>query len=927
MLPWESYFAQNEKIKGIDISHWQGDIDWSNVYNAGYKFAFAKATGGTGFIDGEFEGNMIEGHNVGMLIGAYHFAYPEYNDPVDEAQFFVSVAGEYLRVGYLRPVLDIEDDLNENSYPWKLGKEALSNWIHEFMSTVESETGVQPIIYVNKNYANDHLDTSINQYQLWIAHWTCDTNRPPDTGDTGIWNNWDFWQYWEPEPENCGENFIPGINTGGVDLDVFNGDMSRLNTFVITKPSGEQVETATGTGIAYFTSDAGTIADLTSVDELDLPLEGKPDIVFPHGFFSFNITGLAEGQTVVVTIMLPSNMPVGTQYWKYHASEGGWIQIPMGSDDGDNVITITLVDGGLGDDDGIANGKIVDQGGPGVRATKPTITKSGSTSVAPGGTITYTIEYSNAGVVDLTNVTITENYPEGITFISADPAPDTGTNNKWTLGTLPAGSSGQITINVKVPESMNLTFTESGSVTGEGFVMVSKDLSTEQKPYSLKNVVTLSCAELASVSASATTTVSGVPGTSLELTEHVSGIYSSDEILNLQTKNKSIILQKSTEAEYQPTSFNFSDGFGVNFATRWMQDICARNIIMGDAMHKKIKDASYIKDETIAEVGEYRTSMEFESSFYGAAHIGTVSKSAKTSEDYIGAFEITWAEREECRYLFNWSRVPGNDTETDSEKVIRFLVDVLELDWAENATITKSVDELSINISDNGNTATITIDENKETATVKVGDEVLYVLEVRIEDDTLNIYDCKLEEMDESVSGIGYAMLDKDLASGQMQVREHGSGNYSSDMVFTSDRLDKVTEAEYQPTSFNFSDDFAITFPSLWLQSICAKNLGEGTAIQKKISDAYSMDDDTTATKSSMAFETAFNGSMHIGARTNGTRISEDYIGVFNITELIKIGKPAISTPSTPAPDWLPCPFPEPGVSTPSSDLHCPSEP
>jgi GH25 family lysozyme M1 (1,4-beta-N-acetylmuramidase) len=332
MQPWENYFAQNGKIKGIDISHWQGDIVWSNVYNAGYKFAFAKATGGTGFIDGEFEGNMIEGHNVGMLIGAYHFAYPEYNDPVDEAQFFVSVAGEYLREGYLRPVLDIENDRNLNSYPYKLGKEALSNWIHEFMSTVESETGVQPIIYVNKNYAKDHLDTSINQYQLWIAHWTCDTNRPPDTGDTGIWNNWDFWQYWEPEPENCGENSIPGINTNAVDLDVFNGDMSRLNTFVITKPSGEQVETATGTGIAYFTSDAGTIVDLTSVDELDLPLEGKPDIVFPHGFFSFNIIGLTPGQTVVVTITLPDNVPVGTEYWKYHASEGGWIRIPMGSD-------------------------------------------------------------------------------------------------------------------------------------------------------------------------------------------------------------------------------------------------------------------------------------------------------------------------------------------------------------------------------------------------------------------------------------------------------------------------------------------------------------------------------------------------------------------------------------------------------------------
>jgi len=276
--------------------------------------------------------------------------------------------------------------------------------------------------------------------------------------------------------------------------------------------------------------------------------------------------------------------------------------------------------------------------------------------------------------------------------------------------------------------------------------------------------------------------------------------------------------------------------------------------------------------------------MEFESSFYGATHIGTVSKSAKTSQDYIGEFEITWAEREECRYLFNWSRVPGND----SEKLIQFLVDVLDLGWAENATITKSVDEMSINITDDGNTATITIDENKETATVKISGETIYSLEVRIEEDTLNIYDCKIEKMEESMRGIGYVMLDKDLTSGQMQVREHGSGLYSSDMNFESGRLDKVTEAEYQPTTFNFSDGFDVNFSSNWMQGICAKNEKAGTAIHKKISDASSMVDDTTATKSSMEFESSFNGSMHIGARTKGTRISEDYIGVFNITELIK---------------------------------------
>jgi len=137
--------------------------------------------------------------------------------------------------------------------------------------------------------------------------------------------------------------------------------------FVVLEPRDKcaLVTTATGTGTASLSSDSGALESLAALAEGTLPAAGKPNLVFPHGFFSFTITGLTPGQTVTVTITLPSAVPVGTQYWKYHASEGGWIQIPMGSDDGDNVITITLVDGGLGDDDGVADGTIVDQGGPG----------------------------------------------------------------------------------------------------------------------------------------------------------------------------------------------------------------------------------------------------------------------------------------------------------------------------------------------------------------------------------------------------------------------------------------------------------------------------------------------------------------------------------------------------------------------------------
>lgn len=90
--------------------------------------------------------------------------------------------------------------------------------------------------------------------------------------------------------------------------------MNRENYFI--PPEEEDIETATGTGTTSFAPDAGTIDELTSVDESTLPTAGKPPITFPHGLFSFRVEGLVPGDTVTLTIELPSDVPVGTQYWK-----------------------------------------------------------------------------------------------------------------------------------------------------------------------------------------------------------------------------------------------------------------------------------------------------------------------------------------------------------------------------------------------------------------------------------------------------------------------------------------------------------------------------------------------------------------------------------------------------------------------------------
>jgi hypothetical protein len=144
---------------------------------------------------------------------------------------------------------------------------------------------------------------------------------------------------------------------------------ASLNGYLYAMTLGTTVATATGTGTAGFVPTAGTMGNLIAVHESSMPKEGKPDLEFPDGFFEFQITGLTPGESVTLTITLPSPVPTAASYWKYGPTPGDatphWYQIPMGDNDGDNVITITLTDGGWGDDDLTADGTIIDQGGPG----------------------------------------------------------------------------------------------------------------------------------------------------------------------------------------------------------------------------------------------------------------------------------------------------------------------------------------------------------------------------------------------------------------------------------------------------------------------------------------------------------------------------------------------------------------------------------
>jgi parallel beta-helix repeat protein len=215
--PWTPVSAY---VQGIDVSQYQGDITWSEVYGAGYRFAYAKTSEGNGLQDPNFAGNMVEGRGAGLFMGAYHLGRPDLgNSAHDEAHFFVDTAYGYLTSGYLRPVLRVSTGSS-------MGKEALSNWIIEWVEEVRSLTNAEPLIQVTSEYANYYLDASLAQYDLWISHWTYDPSTSPNTGE--IWDTWSFWQY-----SNLGS--VPGID-GNVFLDLFNGTNDDLQKMLLFLP-------------------------------------------------------------------------------------------------------------------------------------------------------------------------------------------------------------------------------------------------------------------------------------------------------------------------------------------------------------------------------------------------------------------------------------------------------------------------------------------------------------------------------------------------------------------------------------------------------------------------------------------------------------------------------------------------------------------
>jgi GH25 family lysozyme M1 (1,4-beta-N-acetylmuramidase) len=236
------------RVLGLDVSQFQGAIDWNEVAANGKQFVFMRASRTNLTKDPTFDANAAGAKAAGLLIGPYHFVLPNnvsdagpLVDPLQDADKFFAAAGSIMTTGYLPPVIDVE------AAGAALGKAGLSNWVNAFSDEIFRLSGVRPIVYANINYAVSFLDTSVSaKHKLWLARYNGGNvaasvdpqNDQPEVASFhpnpyGAWNDplggarsddsWRFWQY-----TSTGDGLATGVSSTNLDLDVYNGDLEQL---------------------------------------------------------------------------------------------------------------------------------------------------------------------------------------------------------------------------------------------------------------------------------------------------------------------------------------------------------------------------------------------------------------------------------------------------------------------------------------------------------------------------------------------------------------------------------------------------------------------------------------------------------------------------------------------------------------------------
>ena len=210
----DARYPQGYEIHGIDISHYQGDINWNKLRHSiiegcPLRFIIIKSTEGSTRIDEKFKDNFYQAREHGFTRGAYHF-YSVHTPAYQQATHFMKTVK--LENGDLPPVLDVEHK------PKNQTDDEFKSSVHLWLDMVEKHYNVKPIIYTYFKFKMRYLNDSIfNQYPYWIAHYYVDSLE--------YQGQWKFWQH-----TDVGR--LPGIK-GNVDFNIYNGSYYDLRQMTI----------------------------------------------------------------------------------------------------------------------------------------------------------------------------------------------------------------------------------------------------------------------------------------------------------------------------------------------------------------------------------------------------------------------------------------------------------------------------------------------------------------------------------------------------------------------------------------------------------------------------------------------------------------------------------------------------------------------
>jgi GH25 family lysozyme M1 (1,4-beta-N-acetylmuramidase) len=193
-------------VEGVDVSYYDGIVDWNRVKASGRAFAFANVGFGLS-ADSSFARNYAGIKAAGMIRGATQFFRPG-QDPTAQANLLLASIG-VLSAGDLPPVLDIE--VTDGQSP-----ATIVSRMQTWMSIVQQATGVTPMVYTSRGFWNTGVGSpTFTASPLFVAAWGVSCPNTPYG-----WSDWQFWQFSDSDS-------VPGIGFA-VDLDRFNGSIGDL---------------------------------------------------------------------------------------------------------------------------------------------------------------------------------------------------------------------------------------------------------------------------------------------------------------------------------------------------------------------------------------------------------------------------------------------------------------------------------------------------------------------------------------------------------------------------------------------------------------------------------------------------------------------------------------------------------------------------